>query len=107
MSAFQTTSLRIIDVRFDTKVALLDDQGTTLSQAEIAATLVDLIYRAGIWERSQLGSAIVYLSHLDSGKLFLSSRHFLRMRPYIRGQGYSYLHSHLRTKYWDGMKLSI
>lgn len=71
VSAFQTTSLGSIDVRFDTRAALLDYHATTLSQAKIAAALVDLIYRAGIWERSGLGSAIAYLSHLDSGKLFL------------------------------------
>jgi hypothetical protein len=88
LSAFQTTPLGIIDVRFDTNAALLDYHATALSQAEIAATLVDLIYRAGILERSELGSAIVYLSHPDSGKLFLSLGHFTRCT--LQRQGYGY-----------------
>ena len=52
LSAFQTTSLRFIDVGCDTKAALLDLCATALSQTEIAATLVDLISRALTLERS-------------------------------------------------------
>jgi hypothetical protein len=52
LSAFQTTSPGIIDVRPNIEAALLDYSATALSQAEIAAALMGLLSHTGILERS-------------------------------------------------------